>query len=241
MHVDARFYDAIPVRPIYKSYPAYAPGKAPAGYLDWLKQQEPAIAFDASRLQTAEDWTRAGEMVFDAPIFYDTDFRVVSAGDLADPAWYRETGTPVARDGTVPFVRYVIRKKGVVEVGQLSCGMCHTRVMADGTVLKGAQGNIAASAPSTRSGSVGVTGEPPAELRQLNRFLFATPWLRPDPIDQLTIDELVALRQGHAARRHRPAALVDSSRQPRCRISSASRIGSSWIAPASRCSATSAT
>ena len=49
------------------------PGKEPAGYLDWLKQQEPAIAFDASRLQTVEDWTRAGEMVFDAPIVYDTD------------------------------------------------------------------------------------------------------------------------------------------------------------------------
>ena len=31
------------------------------------------------------DWTRAGEVVFDAPILYDTDFRVVSAGDLADP------------------------------------------------------------------------------------------------------------------------------------------------------------
>jgi len=195
VHVDARFYDAIPVRPIYKSYPAYAPGKTPAGYLDWLKQQEPAIAFDASRLQTAEDWTRAGEVVFDAPILYDTDFRVVSAGDLLDPDWYRETALPLGKDGTVPFVRYVIRKKGVVEVGQLSCGMCHTRVMMDGTVLKGAQGNAPLGAINAFR-LRGQTGEPPVDMRQLNRFLFATPWLRPDPIDRLTIEDLVAIGKG---------------------------------------------
>src|SRR4029079_1260813 len=131
VHVSASFYDAIPVRPIYKSYPAYAPGKAPAGYLEWLKQQEPAIAFDAGSLHTIEDWTRAGEVVFDAPILYDTNFSVVSPTDLADPTWQRETAVPVDRDGIVPYVRYVIRRKGVVEVGQLSCGMCHTRVMPD--------------------------------------------------------------------------------------------------------------
>ena len=195
VHVDARFYDAIPVRPIYKSYPAYAPGKAPDGYFDWLKLQEPGIAFDAGQLQTAEDWTRAGEEVFDAPIFYDTDFRVVSASDLVDPDWYRETSTPLGKDGTVPFVRYVIRKKGVVEVGQLSCGMCHTRVMADGTVVKGAQGNMPFSAINAFR-LRGRSGEPPVELRRLNRFLFATPWTRPDPIDLLTIEDIVAIDKG---------------------------------------------
>jgi hypothetical protein len=195
VHVNARFYDAIPIRPIYKSYPAYAPGKAPAGYLEWLKQQEPAMAFDAGRLHTIEDWTRAGEIVFDAPIFYDTDFAAVSAADLADPTWLKETAIPVDRNGVVPFVRYFIRTKGVVEVGQLSCGMCHTRVMPDGTVLKGAQGNApfgAINAFRLR----GSTGQPPVELRQLNQFLFATPWLRPDPIDTLSTEDLVALGKG---------------------------------------------
>jgi hypothetical protein len=198
VHVSSRFYDAIPVRPIYKSYPAYAPGEAPAGYLDWLKQQEPAIAFDAARLHTIEDWTRAGEVVFDAPILYDTDFRVISAADLADPVWYRETTTPVDRNGIVPYVRYVIRTKGVVEVGELSCGMCHTRVMPSGTVVKGAQGNIPLGAINafTLRGSAEA---PPLEVRQLNQFLFARPWLRPDPIDQLTIEDLIALGKGTPA------------------------------------------
>ena len=98
----------------------------------------------------------------------------MSASNLADPDWYRETRTPLGSDGTVPFVRYVIRKKGVVEVGQLSCGMCHTRVMPNGTAIKGAQGNV----PFTAINAFrlrGNTGEPPVELRQLNSFLFATP------------------------------------------------------------------
>src|SRR5579864_3469745 len=42
----ADYYYRIPVRPIYKSYPAYAPGHEPAGYLDWLKQQEPVMLWD---------------------------------------------------------------------------------------------------------------------------------------------------------------------------------------------------
>ena len=31
---------------------------------------------------------------------------------------------------------------------------------------------------------------------RLNRFLFATPWLRPDPIDRLTLEEFVAVGEG---------------------------------------------
>ena len=40
------------VRPVYKTYPIYAPGKEPADYLEWLKQQEPEIVFDAAKLKT---------------------------------------------------------------------------------------------------------------------------------------------------------------------------------------------
>ena len=38
--VSSDYYYRIPVRTIYKNYPVYAPGKEPAGYLEWLKQQE---------------------------------------------------------------------------------------------------------------------------------------------------------------------------------------------------------
>ena len=45
-HAPADYYYKIPVRPIYKSYPIYAPGHEPPGYMDWLKQQEPQIIWD---------------------------------------------------------------------------------------------------------------------------------------------------------------------------------------------------
>ena len=35
-HIAAEYYYKIPVRPIYKQYPVYAPGCEPAGYMDWL-------------------------------------------------------------------------------------------------------------------------------------------------------------------------------------------------------------
>src|SRR3974390_2843202 len=36
-HVSAEYYYKIPVRPIYKNYPVYAPGHEPPGYLEWLQ------------------------------------------------------------------------------------------------------------------------------------------------------------------------------------------------------------
>src|SRR5271170_4994834 len=39
-HVSAEYYYRIPVRPIYKQYPVYAPGREPIGYMEWLKQQQ---------------------------------------------------------------------------------------------------------------------------------------------------------------------------------------------------------
>src|SRR5215469_9160325 len=45
-HVPADYYYRIPVRPIYKQYPVYAPGHEPPGYMEWLKQQGPQIVWD---------------------------------------------------------------------------------------------------------------------------------------------------------------------------------------------------
>src|SRR5262245_56695017 len=59
LHATPDYYYRLAVRPIYKSYPIYAPGYEPAGYMDWLAQQEPADAFDASALRTDVDWIAA--------------------------------------------------------------------------------------------------------------------------------------------------------------------------------------
>src|SRR5206468_8564093 len=88
-------------------------------------------------LRTREDWIKAGEIVFSAPISWDA-FEVDT---LRNAVVYRSSGMPVAKDGLMPFQRYVIRKKGQVEVGDGACAACHSRLMSNGSVLKGAQGN----------------------------------------------------------------------------------------------------
>jgi processive rubber oxygenase RoxA-like protein len=88
-------------------------------------------------LRTREDWIRAGEMVFDSPIAWD-DSEVQL---LRDPATYEKTGMRLTKDGRLPYLQYVIRKTGQVEVGDDACATCHSRLMEDGSVIKGAQGN----------------------------------------------------------------------------------------------------
>jgi hypothetical protein len=53
--------------------------------MEWLAQQEPALAFDAPALRTDAEWIAAGEAVFDAPLGYGATFKVAA---LPDRGWY---------------------------------------------------------------------------------------------------------------------------------------------------------
>jgi hypothetical protein len=205
-HVSSDFYYRIPVRPIYKTYPVYAPGHDPEGYMDWLKQREPEIVWDdAGRkpsLSTESDWIAAGEAIFDAPIYY-TNHRVVALADVRNPEWSQTTGAPVAGDGTLPYVRYVVRQKGTVDLGNFACGFCHSRVMPDGSVIKGAQGNFpfekskAWSFRPSLATPEQLSGKERA-LRRLDGGLFAAPWISPDPLDALKAMSFTQLISAHA-------------------------------------------
>jgi hypothetical protein len=179
-HAPADYYYRIPVRSIYKQYPVYAPGREPTGYMEWLKKQEPVIVWDDAshkpKLQTDADWIKAGEIAFDAPSFYSTDPGGFRMEDVTSNAWYEKSGMPLTSDGVLPFMHYVIREKGKIELGSFSCGMCHTRVMPGGAILKGAQGNC----PSDAARAQGATIP-----RFLWQALFDMPWLHPDPFDRL--------------------------------------------------------
>ena len=194
-HISGDYYYRMPVRPIYKSYPIYAPGKEPAGYFEQLKQREPEIVFDPATLKTEADWIKAGELAFDAPTAYDSDpIAVVTLSGVRNPAWYQKVGVRLTNDGVMPHARYVIRKKGTVEVGSRACAMCHTRVMADGSVIKGAQGNIPFDRALAFDARAASQPEQRLELeRGFLQLLFGTPWLRPDPLAQIAQTSLDAL------------------------------------------------
>jgi hypothetical protein len=192
-HVSADYYYRIPVRPIYKQYPVYAPGREPAGYMAWLKQQEPVIVWDASHrpgLETDADWIKAGEIVFGAGAT-PNDRGFITLADIQSPAWYENSGIPLTKDGVLPFVHYVVREKGKIELGAFSCAMCHTRVMPNGTVIKGAQGNF----PFEHAAKNSELAHMPAPLLfTLNRSLYAVPWLDHDPMDlekNMTTEEMM--------------------------------------------------
>jgi len=112
---------------------------------------------------------------------------------VTDPKWYERTGTPITREGIVPFYRYVIREKGNMELGILSCSMCHTRIMPDGSTVKGAQGN----SPFNRTFAEDYRSDPSSIVtdRLLEKLLYHTPWLRPDPqagLNNMTGEQLAA-------------------------------------------------
>jgi hypothetical protein len=199
-HVSADYYYKIPVRPIYKSYPIYAPGHEPPRYIEWLKQQEPVIVWDDAghgpALQTEADWIKAGEMVFDAPTGLRGVRAVASTDDVRNPAWWGAVGAQPANDGTLPGYFYVIRKKGEVEVGSLACASCHDRLMPDGSVIKGAQGNF----PFDRALAYIFRALPPLALqagREGHYRLYGAPWLNPDPQARLLRMSLVEIASTH--------------------------------------------
>jgi mono/diheme cytochrome c family protein len=169
--------------------------------MDFLKNREPVVLWDdhghTPPLKTDADWIRAGEIVFDAGFNPNRFFRMQ---DVRNPEWYEKLGVPVANNGTLPFFQYVMRAKGKVEVLALGCAGCHTRVMPDGGVLKGAQSNF----PIQRAAAYGMRANAAAapdkdqytvQLRVLFRQLHATPYLKPDMedrIDTMSAEEIAS-------------------------------------------------
>ena len=125
--------------------PSTRPAASPPDTWTGSNKQEPIIVWDDAshkpKLETDADWIRAGEIVFSAD-GTPTDQVFITLGDVQGTAWYQNSGIPLTKDGVLPFVHYIIREKGKIELGSFSCAMCHTRVMPNGTVLKGAQGNF---------------------------------------------------------------------------------------------------
>lgn len=195
VHVSAQQYYQLPVRKIYRSYPVYHPSQEPPGYLGKLAELEPEIAFDETRLATEADWIAAGRIVFYAPTQYN---RLAKVENLRDPEWYEKTGVPVSGEGIVPFFQYVVREKGQVEVAEVSCATCHVRVMDDGTLIEGAQGNFPmsrlisqltlAAVPFIRDMERATQGS-----RASNRQQFGIPWAEKDPmarIDTMSFEDI---------------------------------------------------
>ncbi len=182
-YLSADYYYRMPERKIYRTYPIYAPGKEPPGYMDWLRQREPEVAFDPAKLQTEADWIKAGEIVFNS-LDVGPIWQTGTVEQLRDPAYVKAIGVPMAADGTLPQTRYSITRKGEVRVAFVLCAGCHTRVLPDGKVIAGAQGNR----PNGKRLAHNLRHFGEADWKKQQPALFAdasVPWLSPDPAERL--------------------------------------------------------
>jgi hypothetical protein len=172
-YLSAEEYYALKVRPIYKTYPVYAPGREPAGYREHLKTLEPEIIFDPAKLRTEADWIAAGKDVFESePLLLPAPEKGV----------FFPTPLPPNADGTltsfIPGARYIIRQKGVLEIGINSCAGCHTRILPDGSVVPGAQGMV--DFPTSQESLTRARNRTPESLRALQErtwILYGAPWI----------------------------------------------------------------
>jgi len=164
-------YYALKVRPIYRSYPVYAPGREPAGYRESLLQKEPEIIFDLAKLRTKDDWIKAGKAVFES----QTVFRPAPAVPTVDPS------LPISPEGILPPFRpgghYIIRKRGTLEIGSNACSDCHTRVMPDGSYFEGGQGITGPATDAIMDTLRKGTPDAVARLVEREWTLFGAPWI----------------------------------------------------------------
>ena len=180
-HATAERYYKLPVFELYKSHPMYRPDLAPANYMAFVQAQPPELEWDAARLpQSKAEWIRAGEALFDAP----TRIGRLAYGevDVNDPYtqkrdWYEAVKPTVGYDGALPGIKFVIRKKGKLEIGLNACSMCHSRVMPDGFITMGAASQFtydAALAEDIRR--AGKSAAMIEQNRQMLRRMYFTPW-----------------------------------------------------------------
>ena len=151
-------------------------------------------------LDSEADWVAAGALIFEMPIAFGTG-RLLPSLDASlfvrDAKWYADHAVSTTSDGVNPYFRYVIREPGRVEVGVLSCAMCHTRVMSDGAAVTGAQGNFPFG--QMYAAQMLEQGAIPDAVRGLERNLFGAPWIVPDPQEGLWTMPLADLAAAHAS------------------------------------------
>jgi hypothetical protein len=136
-HFSAEEYHKAPVDNL-RTYPVYFPGREPAGYWEMLQSVGPKPLIEPQTLRSDADWVRAGQRVFDEydiAAFRVLDPKVVSLART--PQGFEKSRVQPRADGTLSDLRWIPTSRGVA-LGLLNCGACHTRLMQDGTLVRGA-------------------------------------------------------------------------------------------------------
>lgn len=185
-HFTEEEYYAAPVDNL-RTYPVYHPKFEPPGYREWMLAQGPQPLIEPEKPRTKADWIEAGRRVFeelDTAITRTDDPSVIAHfTDVAVIDQYRDaTHDAPTRDGIILEYRWVVDYDGKLKISMASCSSCHSRLMPDGTILRGAPSNFdLADSPAARillSKFRPTPSLPPGE--ELYQF-YGVPWRADDP------------------------------------------------------------
>ena len=168
-----------------RTYPVYYPGREPEGYWEMLQKVGPKPLIEPETLKTDADWIRAGKRVFeeyDIPAFRTYGPKVIAAARSAETFANRKTPTMPRPDGTLREMRWVPTSRGLA-LSFLNCGSCHTRIMPDGSELRGAPQNDGGSGlfgQLRTSGPFPFPGASDGWQRMWIWQAYAVPWISED-------------------------------------------------------------
>ena len=181
---EAEYYAAPLIE--YRTYPVYHPDREPAGYREWLQQQDAKPLVEPGEIKADADWERVGLRVFDeldtAQFRTDAPEAIMAVRDREMLKASNVTMTP---GGQLPLFRWVVEGRGKVKLSLLECAGCHLRVEADGTFKRGLASNLRGvrAALQVMFAQLEVksdeTGQrlPPGEQSYI---AFGVPWLKDD-------------------------------------------------------------
>jgi hypothetical protein len=197
-HFSEKEYYAAPIGDYFRSYPVYFPGREPPGFWQMLEDAKPEPLIP-SGARTKAQWIAEGGRVFrelDQPSTrrYDPKFLEILRSSEA----LAKLGVKEPKNGILETLRLVPTAKGL-EVSLSDCGRCHSRTLADGSILPGASIGVLADTytdPAFFSLFFSIAPElslPPRALAANNdepRGMalwrqFAVPWVEHDIHDML--------------------------------------------------------
>jgi hypothetical protein len=189
-------YYAAPIDNV-RTYPVYAPDKEPRGYREWMLKQGPQRLIEPEKLKTERDWMEAGRAVFaglDFPVTRTDDPRIMKF--LSDPEAVRKGGDSITKSGILPSLRWSIDRDGKLRVGLADCSSCHSRILPDGSLVLGAQGNLDGAFESVGVVVDGFTGDLAQKgisINQAEYQSYGVPWLKGDIHERfktMTVEEI---------------------------------------------------
>jgi hypothetical protein len=125
-------------------------------------------------------------------------------------------GVTVAADGTIPGVRWLIDHDRQLKITLAECSACHTRVLPDGSIVRGAQRNLQwGSLPQFSFDALDEIRRREGRTRPPNEVAYSSygvPWLKDDI--NATLKTMTAEQVGQCRRRGVPGHVRQIQREP---------------------------